>query len=113
MQNIRKMIALLLVVCTLGAIALLVHAETPDYTKLGSISITIQKNGKAIPGGKLRLYHVAKLTDHNGTPEFSYVSTFAECGQELGDLSAANLAGKLATYAHDKQIYGIAASTLR
>lgn len=100
MKSIRKRLAAvlaaltLLVWCTAPAFAL----EVVDLSRTGSIKVSLydSETSEAVGGGTLTLYRVAKVQKDNANLSFVYTNGFEDCGVELGDLSAGELAGRLA-----------------
>lgn len=100
MKSIRKRLAAvlaaltLLVWCAAPAFAL----EVVDLSRTGSIKVSLydSETSKAVGGGMLTLYRVAKVQKDNANLSFVYTNGFEDCGVELGDLSEGELAGRLA-----------------
>lgn len=100
MKSIRKRLAAvlaaltLLVWCAAPAFAL----EVVDLSRTGSIKVSLydSETSKAVGGGTLTLYRVAKVQKDNANLSFEYTNGFEDCGVELGDLSEGELAGRLA-----------------
>lgn len=100
MKSIRKRLAAvlaaltLLVWCAAPAFAL----EVVDLSRTGSIKVSLydSETSKAVGGGALTLYRVAKVQKDNANLSFVYTNGFEDCGVELGDLSEGELAGRLA-----------------
>lgn len=100
MKSIRKRLAAvlaaltLLVWCAAPAFAL----EVVDLSRTGSIKVSLydSETSKAVGGGTLTLYRVAKVQKDNANLSFVYTNGFEDCGVELGDLSEGELAGRLA-----------------
>ena len=100
MKSIRKRLAAvlaaltLLVWCAAPAFAL----EVVDLSRTGSIKVSLydSETSKAVGGGTLTLYRVAKVQKDNANLSIEYTIGFEDCGVELGDLSEGELAGRLA-----------------
>lgn len=100
MKSIRKRLAAvlaaltLLVWCAAPAFAL----EVVDLSRTGSIKVSLydSETSKAVGGGTLTLYRVAKVQKDNANLSFVYTNGFEDCGVELRDLSEGELAGRLA-----------------
>ena len=100
MKSIRKRLAAvlaaltLLVWCAAPAFAL----EVVDLSRTGSIKVSLydSETSKAVGGGTLTLYRVAKVQKDNANLSFEYTNGFEDCGVELGDLSEGELASQLA-----------------
>ena len=100
MKSIRKRLA-----AVLAALTLLVWYAAPafalevvDLSRTGSIKVSLydSETSKAVGGGTLTLYRVAKVQKDNANLSFVYTNGFEDCGVELGDLSEGELAGRLA-----------------
>lgn len=94
----QKKLALLLTVilffCGKGPVA--EAANSPDPTQKGSIEITMQKDGTAVPGGSLTLYQVGKLTEDEGVYSYELLESLQTTGLTLDDLQSPKLAEELA-----------------
>lgn len=94
----QKKLALLLTVilffCGKGPVA--EAANSPDPTQKGSIEITMQSDGTAVPGGSLTLYQVGKLTEENGVYSYEFLDSLQTTGLDLNDLQSPKLAEALA-----------------
>ncbi|MBQ3355741.1 MAG: LPXTG cell wall anchor domain-containing protein [Oscillospiraceae bacterium] len=63
----NKLLCLLLLTALLCLLLLpATAAETPDFTRTGSIRLTVRYEGREVGGGELTLYQVATLQDENG-----------------------------------------------
>ena len=77
--------------------------EVPDLTREGSVTVTMQTEGKAVPGGSLTLYRVGEIREDDGNFDFAPDGDFAGWGEAFTDVQSAELAAELAEYAaaHD------------
>lgn len=82
--------------------------ETPDLTRRGSVSVTMEYGGEAVPGGTLTLYQVGEIREDNGDYGFVLTGAFQGSGVSLDDLSSASLASELAEYVSDNGLAGTA-----
>lgn len=93
--------------------------DVPDLTKDCAISVTMQYEGKAVPGGTLTLYRVGNVQEENGNYYFELNNSFAPSGVILaqnlasstsgtaqGDISSAETAKALADYANKNKLSG-------
>lgn len=73
------------------------HAEVVDTTKTGSITATFldPDTGKAVAGGEVEIYQVARVQKDNADLSFVFTDAWAGCGVSLGDLTDGELANKL------------------
>lgn len=105
MKRIRicSLLLVTVLVCLLGisAAASDEHAAMqPDYSKTGSISVTIQTVDKTpVSGGNLTFYEVAKAVVDNGDNFFVPTKAFADADVDLTNLESAGLAETLTDYA--------------
>ena len=76
-------------------------ADTVDYDRLGSITITLKEFGShtVVPGAELTLYQVADAKGIKQQLSFVFNDDFKDCGMTLDDLHAEGLAQHLAVYA--------------
>lgn len=100
MKSIRKRLAAVLAALTLlvWCVAPAFALEVVDLSRTGSIKVSLydSETSKAVGGGTLTLYRVAKVQKDNANLSFVYTNGFEDCGVELGDLSEGELAGRLA-----------------
>ena len=97
----RKMLSVLLILWILCLMPMTAFAESLDYDRTGSISVTLRNyDGTPITGVELSLYHVA-VVGHNsaGNLSYNYTNAFKDCGFELDDPA---LAAKLNTYVKER-----------
>lgn len=106
-KKIQKLAGICLAILLLCSTATVVFAAelTPDYSRKGSISVTVKDTGtkRPIAGGTLTLYTVAKLEDGQEV----YTGGFAACTLPLKRLSSPALAKGLETFAKTKKLKGI------
>lgn len=110
MKTHRKLLAFLLAAALcllLCATASAAERENPE-NKTGSITIHMKDvdTGKDVPGGKLRLYRVAKPVRDDGNDSWVLTEAFAGCPVTLDDIGAAELASKLLEYAKEHKLSG-------
>lgn len=91
MSAIKRIGAVLLLVCLLCTCALAV--EVPDLEAEGSISLTIRdpQTQQPISGGTFALYHVGDVQEDDGNYFFSLTNAFAPSGFLLEDMTSADL----------------------
>ena len=103
-------IAVVAMLCTMGMTAY-AH-EVPDMTKNGSIHITMQLDGEAVPGGTLTLYRAGMIDEDDGNYSFVPEEEFWEWGDSFGDGNSfgegdsARLAESLAEYVREQGMTG-------
>lgn len=112
MKQLKKIIPFLLaavMACAMCTTAL-AAAETPDLEQKGSLKVTVQKDGKALSGGKLKLYQVASIERTDDGYAYAYTNDFANCGTELSSTQADNLtkakASAWSSYAAKQKLRG-------
>ena len=98
MQRWKQRLALLLTVLALCAATAFAH-DVPDLTRTGTITVSMQYQGKPVPGGTLTLYRVGSVHEDDGNYSFALTDDFAASGESLAEPSSAALAGRLAQYA--------------
>lgn len=103
----RKFIcSILCCVLLLGVLAGAASAmEVPDYSRRGSISVTMTCEGSPVPGGSLTLYRVGGVVRDDGSYLFAYTQDYAACPVPVEDLSS-QAAQALAKIANEKKIQG-------
>lgn len=84
--------------------------EVPDLKKTGSITLTLQYDGKALSGGSFALYRVGTVTEQDGSYSFTTAGTsFSSFSGSLDKLDAA-LAQKLKDYADSQKLQPVASA---
>lgn len=100
---------LLLVLLCLSVVPSWAH-EVPDLKKTGSITLTLQYNGKPLSGGSFALYRVGTVTEKDGDYSFITAGTgFSAFSGSLDKLDAA-LAQKLKDYADSQKLQPVASA---
>lgn len=105
----RRMICALLVLTLLCALAMSAYAaEAVDFSRTGSISITMTYQDAAVPGGSLTLYKVADVAvDNQSDYSFRYTEAYADCEVSLEELNASQTSQALAEYTAAQEIPGV------
>lgn len=98
----KRILSLICALMLLALLAVPTAAEVVDTAKLGSITIQMKHEGKAVPGGELTIYRVAQI---DGT-QFVYLPDYASCQIPLDDLSSAKLPTTLAALVKMKNLKG-------
>lgn len=84
--------------------------EVPDLKKTGSITLTLQYDGKPLSGGSFALYRVGTVTEKDGDYSFTTAGTgFSAFSSSLDKLDAA-LAQKLKDYADSQKLQPVASA---
>ena len=84
--------------------------EVPDLKKTGSITLTLQYDGKPLSGGSFALYRVGTVTEKDGDYSFTTAGTgFSAFSGSLDKLDAA-LAQKLKDYADSQKLQPVASA---
>lgn len=104
-RQLISLIAAALLLCGLS-ISVFAH-EVPDLSQPGTIEVTMQFAGEAIPGGSLTIYRVGDIVEENGNYSYQLTDTFAPSGVELTDVQSYYLALDLAEYAIEQDMEGI------
>lgn len=114
----RQLLSLLLALVLLCAMAVPVSArDVPKFDELGSITVSMKYDGKAVPGGELALYKVGDVVEDDGNYSFTPTENFADSNPDFTVITAnqaqelADLAQKLADYAKSKGMNGVATET--
>lgn len=87
-------------------------AERPDFSRTGSISVTIKdQDGRPVTGGSLEMICVALAVRVDGNDRFEYTEEFAGCTEKLDDdgitrNGSPRLAAALKKFADSKGISG-------
>ena len=108
MRNRIKTAALLLLVMIIAMQAVCVYAhDVPDVTRKGSVTVAMKDDGEPVSGGSLTACKVADIVENNGNYSFALTEEFAQSGIDISDLTAEDLAAKLADYAKNHSLDGI------
>lgn len=104
----KRVLLLLCVALLISALSVTAYAAgTPDYDRLGSISITMTYRDTVVSGGTLTLYRVADVHVDGGNHSFAYTEEFAGCEIPLEDLSKSDLPAALAKIVKDDSLKGV------
>lgn len=103
----KNWILLLCAVVLLSGLISPARAEqTPDPSRLCSVTFVMEWDGTALKGGELTLYRVARLAETAVFYEFALVDELADSGVSLEDLNDPALTGMLAELVAQRQIPG-------
>lgn len=103
----KRLSALLLTLMLCFAMCITAGAhEIPDNAEKGSISITMNYEGKAVPGGTLTLYRVGAVNEDDGNYSFALTGDFINCGKSLKNPGDPELAADLGKYVSDNKLTG-------
>lgn len=96
----KRLLNLLAVAALLAVLSVTAFAhDVPDPSRTGSISVTMHSGDTAVAGGSLTLYRVGEVQEENGDYCFAPTGDFVDCGKSFQDVSAPELAERLAQYA--------------
>ena len=105
MKHLCKTLVLLLLTVLVGLSGLTAYAhDVPDESKKGSITVDFEYDSKAVTGGRLVLYQIAKTKQTDGNYSFENLPEFASFGSDMADLTSAELAKRLADFADSHNI---------
>lgn len=96
-KRIVSTIAAFLLLCSL-CLPAYAH-EVPDVNRKGSITFTMDWEGKKLTNGSLTLYRVGDVSENDGNYFFTIVKELQESGLSLDDLTKKDLAQNLADQA--------------
>lgn len=100
----RKLSAVLLALALLlGAVLTVFAAETPDLTRRGSITFTVDHEGTLLNGGYLSIVRVGEIVPENGEYRYRLLPALTP-GPALEDLESPSLAEELAQLAREKAL---------
>lgn len=103
----KRLIMLLTAVLFLFTTNITAYAhEVPDFSKNGTISITMTYDSKSVSGGSFTLYQVGAVKEDDGDYSFVLTDDFAGSGADLTDVSSEALAAELKQYAGSQMISG-------
>lgn len=104
MKHLCKALAMLLTVLV-GLSGLTAYAhDVPDESKKGSITVDFEYDNKAVTGGRLTLYRIAKVRQTDGNYDFENLPEFADFHKDMSDLTSAELARCLADFVDSHNI---------
>lgn len=78
--------------------------EIPDASRKGSLTLTMVWDGKSLDGGRLTLYRVGTIDNHNGDYFFVPVPQLEDAAPQLTDLTDKTLPPKFLALAEEKQL---------
>lgn len=104
----KRLYALLLAVMLLHFMVLVAFAhDAVDFTRKGSITVTMRFGNTSVPGGTLTCYRVGTVGEHNGDFSFELTGDFAGCGESLEDIQSVEMVGNLVQYVENNSLEGI------
>ena len=105
MKHLCKALAMLLLTVLVGLSGLTAYAhDVPDESKKGSITVDFEYDNKAVTGGRLALYRIAKVRQTDGNYGFENLSEFSGFHKDMSDLASAELARCLADFVDSHNI---------
>lgn len=105
MKHLCKALAMLLLTVLVGLSGLTAYAhDVPDESKKGSITVDFEYDNKAVTGGRLALYRIAKVRQTDGNYDFENLPEFAGFHKDMSDLTSAELARCLADFVNSHNI---------
>lgn len=112
----KKIISVLLILVLAACMPVVAMADPaarqPDYTRHGSINITLltAADRTPVPGGTLELFPVAMAKAEDGNNILEYTADFAACGADLADVGNSDavkaMANTLSNWAKEKKLSG-------
>lgn len=110
-MNLRnKLLILILSICIISLFPTELYAATYTQSDLtqtsGSVSVRIQDKKKAVSGGSLLLYQVAKLEENTDAISLVYCDEYASCDIDLETDNMKKLAEDLLAYTTKEKIKG-------
>ncbi len=102
-MQIKKIALLLLMMLS---VTVNVFAAGPLEQETGSISVTMQHDGKAVAGGTLTAYHVARPMWQDDDYVFVYTQEFIHCDLPIANLNDDETVYQFADFVADNRIEG-------
>ncbi len=100
MKQRKRITALLLAVALVLVLPVQAYAhDVPDLSRKGAVTVTVRIGDTPVSGGSLTLYRVGDIAEDDGNYSFTLTESFAASGVSLDDLTAPELAEKLAEHA--------------
>ncbi len=81
--------------------------ELPDLNSKGTLTISMEKEGKAVPGGEFEIYRIANAAVSNGCLKYVLANDFKDCGISFDNPESDKFASKLEKYIKSNKISGI------
>lgn len=105
MKHLCKTLVLLLLTVLVGLSGLTAYAhDVPDESEKGSVTVDFEYDSKAVTGGRLVLYQIAKAKQTDGNYIFENLPEFASFDNDMSDLTSAELAQRLADFTDSHNI---------
>lgn len=104
--NIAVLFIAALVIISLTNITALAD-ELPDLNAKGTITITMKKDGRAVPGGEFEIYHIANVSEENGNLKYTFTNDFKGCSASLDNFESDEFDFAVEDYIKSKKISGI------
>lgn len=101
----RRCLCAALVVAVLCCLCFAVVAHpVPDFSKTGTIQVSLKKGDEIAAGGTVSLYRVADIVPSDGDYIFQLTESFVESNVSLEDPMASGIADQLKAFAQSKEL---------
>ncbi|MFR5875106.1 MAG: hypothetical protein ACLUFN_01305 [Eubacterium sp.] len=81
--------------------------ELPDLSVKGTITISMKKDGKAVPGGEFEIYYIANIAESKGSLKYVFTENFKNCGLSLDNIESDRFASDLESYIKSNKFNGV------
>lgn len=103
--NMKKILCLGLTLVLCALMALPACAEDVDFSRKGSISLTLKSGNEVVPNAPFSLYLIATAVQKGGTFTFEYLPEFEGYGKSVGELKHEVDSNPLADYIVENDLY--------
>ncbi len=79
----------------------------PDLDVRGTITISMKKDGKAVPGGEFEMYQIADISLSDGKSKYAFTKDFKACKLSLNHMDSDKFASGLERYIKNNKISGV------
>lgn len=105
MKKGKRLAAVLLLLFLLVSAVPVYAADTiVDWTKKGTVSVTLKVGEETVSGAELALYLVANAGSVHSNLSYTYTTDFAGCGIDIKNLNRKEAASELAQFAKDNNL---------
>lgn len=102
MKYMKRIAALLLAGCLICALSVTVYAhETPDESRVGTVTVDLIYDGKAVKGGTLTAYRVGQVQEDKGDYSFVKTAAMEALPGDYEDIGSPKLAEDVAAFVRE------------
>lgn len=79
----------------------------PDLSIKGTLTVSMKKDGKAVPGGEFEIYHIADISIADGSCKYTFTKEFKDCRLSVDTIESDEFVSEMERYIKSNKISGI------